>query len=69
MAACVTLVEALKAADMLSESGINVTVVDPFTIKPIDAETLLACARKTDGRIVVVEDHYPEGHFCVPLFF
>ena len=57
----VTLHEALKAADSLAESGVNIRVVDPFTIKPIDAETLLNCARKTGGRVITVEDHYPEG--------
>jgi len=59
--ACVTLVEALKAADELASAGINVRVVDPFTIKPFDADTILHCARQTGGRLVVVEDHYPEG--------
>ena len=57
----ITLKEALKAADALADSGINVRVVDPFTIKPIDAETILSCARATGGRIVTVEDHYPQG--------
>jgi len=59
--ACVTLVEAVKAADELAAAGINIRVVDPFTIKPIDADTILHCARQTGGRLVVVEDHYPEG--------
>jgi len=59
--ACVTLVEALKAADELAASGINVRVIDPFTVKPLDVDTILLSARLTGGRIVVVEDHYPEG--------
>lgn len=59
--ACVTLVEALKAADELASGGINIRVVDPFTVKPIDIDTILHCARQTGGRLVVVEDHYPEG--------
>jgi len=58
---CVTLVEALRAADELSASGINVRVIDPFTIKPLDVETILLSAQLTGGRIVVAEDHYPEG--------
>ena len=57
--ACVTLVEALKAADELASAGINVRVIDPFTIKPIDVDTILKSARQTGGRLVVVEDHYP----------
>ncbi|XP_048252789.1 transketolase-like isoform X2 [Haliotis rufescens] len=61
VASCVTLVEALKAADTLASSGVNVRVIDPFTIKPIDAATIISSARKTNGRIITVEDHYPEG--------
>ena len=57
----VTLHEALKAADTLAEAGINIRVVDPFTIKPMDAEALINSAKATGGRIVTVEDHYPEG--------
>ena len=58
---CVTLHEALKAADQLAESNINIRVVDPFTIKPIDANTIIQCAKETGGRIITVEDHYYEG--------
>ena len=53
-----TLPEALKAADM---SGVNVRVVDIFSVKPVDTETLKQCAEETKGNILVVEDHYPEG--------
>ena len=57
----VTLVEAVKAAETLAKEGINIRVVDPFTLKPIDKDLLLSCAKATGGRIVVVEDHYAEG--------
>lgn len=57
----VTLEEALKAADQLAAQGIAARVVDPFTIKPIDAALLTECARATGGHVVTVEDHYPEG--------
>ncbi|XP_072181825.1 transketolase-like protein 2 isoform X2 [Diadema setosum] len=57
----VTLHEALTAADKLKAEGINITVVDPFTIKPIDAETLASCAKAAGGRVLTVEDHYGEG--------
>lgn len=57
----VTLHQALKAYDTLSKEGIKIRVVDPFTLKPIDKETLVACAKATGGRVVTVEDHYPEG--------
>ena len=57
----ITLQEANKAADALAESGIMIRVIDPFTIKPLDANTILNSAKQTGGRVVVVEDHYPEG--------
>ena len=56
----VTLHEALKAADALADDGISARVIDLYSIKPIDVETLQAAAEAT-GRIVTVEDHYPEG--------
>jgi transketolase len=59
--ACVTLYEALKAADILAGSGVNIRVIDPFTIKPIDAATIIENAEETGGRIITVEDHYAEG--------
>uniref|UniRef100_A0A4W6EYF9 Transketolase n=1 Tax=Lates calcarifer TaxID=8187 RepID=A0A4W6EYF9_LATCA len=57
----VTLHEALAAADMLASEGKNIRVIDPFTIKPLDASTILASARATGGQIITVEDHYKEG--------
>jgi len=57
----VTLHEALKAADALAAEGINARVVDAYTVKPIDAETLAAASAATGGRLIVVEDHWPEG--------
>eukprot|EP00731_Ephydatia_muelleri_P002869 Em0001g2869a len=57
----ITLFEALKAYDELAKENIKIRVVDPFTIKPIDKKTLLDCAKATGGKIVTVEDHYPEG--------
>jgi transketolase len=56
----VTVHEALKAADTLADEGISLRVIDAYSIKPIDAETLQAAAEAT-GRIVTVEDHWPEG--------
>ncbi|XP_047102273.1 transketolase isoform X1 [Schistocerca piceifrons] len=57
----VTLYEALKAADELAKSGIHVRVLDPFTIKPLDAEAIIKNAKAAGNKIVTVEDHYPEG--------
>jgi len=60
VSAGVTLHEALKAAEILASAGISVRVVDLYSVKPVDAETLQAAARDT-SLIVTVEDHYPEG--------
>ncbi|XP_060619193.1 transketolase-like protein 1 [Anolis sagrei] len=57
----VTLHEALAAADELAKQGIHIRVIDPFTIKPLDANTIISNARATGGRIITVEDHYKEG--------
>jgi transketolase len=56
----ITLHEAMAAADLLTADEINARVIDLYSIKPIDAETLLAAASET-GAIVTVEDHFPEG--------
>ncbi len=57
----ITLHEALKAADALAEEGVGVRVIDLYSVKPVDAETLRAAAEATGGRFVVAEDHWPEG--------
>ena len=57
----VTLHEALKAHEILAAEGIAIRIIDLYSIKPIDAETLLAAAAETNNTILTVEDHYPEG--------
>jgi len=57
----VTLHECLAAADELAGSGIAVRVIDAYSIKPIDRDALVAACRVTGSRLVVAEDHYPEG--------
>ncbi|TYA90063.1 transketolase family protein [Aggregatibacter actinomycetemcomitans] len=52
----IMVAEALKAADMLAEQGIDATVVDMFTLKPLDRECVIQCAKRT-GRIVTCENH------------
>jgi transketolase len=61
VAAGITVHEALAAADALGEDGISARVIDLYSIKPIDGATLRAAAEATNGRIVTVEDHWPEG--------
>jgi transketolase len=57
----ITLHEALTAADALAEDGVSARVIDLYSVKPIDEETLRAAAEATGGRFVVAEDHSPEG--------
>jgi transketolase len=61
VAAGITVREALTAADRLAEEGISARVIDLYSLKPVDVETLAAAADATQGRIVTVEDHWPEG--------
>jgi transketolase len=56
----ITVHESLKAAEALAADGIEARVIDCYSLKPIDGETLAAAAEET-GRIVTVEDHWPEG--------
>jgi transketolase len=56
----ITLHECLAAADQLAESGVAARVIDLYSVKPVDAEAILAAARET-GAIVTVEDHWIEG--------
>jgi transketolase len=57
----ITVHEALRAADVLAEEGITARVIDLYSIKPLDQDTLRVAAEATAGRIVTVEDHWPEG--------
>ncbi len=61
VAAGITLHNALDACDQLKSQGINARVIDAYTVKPIDAETLYAAAEEAGNCIVTVEDHWPEG--------
>lgn len=61
IAAGITLHESLRAYAQLESEGIRVRVIDAYSVKPIDAETLHEAARVTGGRLVVVEDHWCEG--------
>ncbi len=52
--------EALKAADMLSEEGIDAEVIDLRTIRPMDKETIFNSVKKTN-RLVILEEAWPFG--------
>jgi transketolase len=57
VAAGVTVHEALKAADALAEEGIEARVIDLYSIKPLDEQTI----RSLTTPVVTVEDHFAEG--------
>jgi transketolase len=60
VAAGITVYEALAAADVLAAENLAIRVIDAYSVKPLDKQTLQTAARETGG-IVVVEDHYHEG--------
>ncbi|WP_221358219.1 transketolase [Streptomyces beigongshangae] len=60
VAAGVTVHEALKAADALAADGLPVRVIDLYSVKPVDRETLRTAAGQT-GCLLTVEDHHEEG--------
>jgi transketolase len=57
----VTLHECLRAAETLALEGIAARVIDCYSIKPIDTATLTAAVTASSGRLVIAEDHHPEG--------
>jgi len=61
IAAGITLDQAFKAEKKLKEQGVNIRIMDPFTVKPIDKDAIIANAKDCGGRILTVEDHYSEG--------
>ncbi|HET7857167.1 MAG TPA: transketolase [Gaiellaceae bacterium] len=61
IAAGITLHEALEAAETLAGESLNARVIDLYSLKPVDRETLLLAAESTGGRFVIAEDHWPEG--------
>lgn len=55
VATSMTVLKALKAAELLEKEGISLEVVDPRTLFPLDVETILASVRKT-SRVVVTHE-------------
>lgn len=56
----ITVHEALSAAEQLADHGVSARVIDLYSVKPVDVVTLHQAAADT-GRIVTVEDHWPQG--------
>jgi transketolase len=67
VAAGVTVHNCLAAAEELARDDFKVRVIDCYSIKPIDKRALREAAALTKGRMVVVEDHYPEGGLCAAV--
>ena len=57
----VTLHNCLAAAEELAAEDVHARVIDLYSVKPVDVETLRQASAATGGRLVVAEDHYPEG--------
>jgi len=56
----VEVTEALKAADILAAEGVEAEVIDAYSVKPLDGETILTSLGKT-GCAVVAEEHSIHG--------
>lgn len=56
IASGIMVAESLKAADLLKEQGVEATVIDMFSIKPIDKELIVKYATKTKA-VVTAENH------------
>ncbi|HLZ81238.1 MAG TPA: transketolase C-terminal domain-containing protein, partial [Ktedonobacteraceae bacterium] len=61
VAAGITLHEALKAYDQLKSQRVTIRVIDAYSVKPIDEETLYAAVQEAGNKLIVVEDHWAEG--------
>ena len=57
----ITLNETLKAYENLRSEGISIRVIDLYSVKPVDTESLLRAAAATNKTLITVEDHYREG--------
>ncbi len=60
------VIESLRAADELAADGIEVEVIDPRTIRPLDIETILASVKKT-GRLIVADLAWTTGGFAAEV--
>lgn len=60
-AAGVTVHEALKAYDILSQKRVFISVIDLYSVKPFNKEVVIKQAMKSDTHLIIVEDHYQEG--------
>jgi len=57
----ITLHNALGAAELLEKEGIKISVIDPFTVKPMDVNAVKKAIELSGGKLLTVEDHYAYG--------
>ena len=57
----VTVFEALEAADLLAKDDVAVSVIDAYSLSPIDAATLIRAGKRCGNALITVEDHYVSG--------
>ncbi|TET06873.1 transketolase [Candidatus Dependentiae bacterium] len=57
----ITVFEALKAYELLKNENISVSIIDLYSIKPLDTNTIISVAQKAGNKVITVEDHYLEG--------
>jgi pyruvate dehydrogenase E1 component beta subunit len=60
--------EAYKAADVLSEEGIECEVIDLRTVRPLDHKTILESVKKTN-RLVILEEAWPFGNVSTEITY
>ena len=61
VAAGIAVYEALLAAEYLEQKNITVSVLDAYSIKPLDVETIFNLARQSQNKVITIEDHYAQG--------
>lgn len=61
VAAGITVHEALKAAAELEKQGIHVSIIDAYSVKPLDVATIIKSAKTSGNIVITVEDHYIQG--------
>ena len=57
----ITVHEAMKAAERLTQDDVDTAVVDCYCIKPFNGKRFVELAKKSGNKVVIVEDHYKEG--------
>lgn len=61
VAAGITVHESLKAHETLKAENVAIRIIDAYSVKPLDADTIRRAASETQGKVIVIEDHWFEG--------